>query len=392
MKRFVTSAAAMAVTLGLAGNAGAVNQIIGDVDGFGFATTAGLVRATAAPHTTAADTDGDGFLEAGEFLPDLNRDGAVAVTSSDDFDHRSAAELAATSGAQLTDRSMTPAGASHNATFVFTFTVPVLGDDDHGVDHFINFVFGDYEVVPASLDIDGTVVLLTAQTGGQDGLIQFASATVPWSAMTDGEVVIKVLAPNEPYLAFDYALLDTDQIADRDGDGIPDSNDNCPDDANTDQGDADGDQAGDACDLCALDAANDLDTDGLCGDVDNCPGVANADQADLDQDGVGDACDTCTDVDADGVCDDVDACEGTVYPESVPTVELGVNRWVLGPGGGFITRSPNGHGPDRSYTIEQTRGCSCAQIIVDMGLGEGHRKFGCSISAMDEWIASFTPP
>jgi hypothetical protein len=31
--------------------------------------------------------------------------------------------------------------------------------------------------------------------------------------MTDGQVVITVVAPSEPYLAFDYALLDTTPIA-----------------------------------------------------------------------------------------------------------------------------------------------------------------------------------
>jgi hypothetical protein len=57
--------------------------------------------------------------------------------------------------------------------------------------------------------------------------------------MTDGQVVIIILAPNEPYLAFDYALLDTDQIADCDGDGLPDTPDNCPWLANPDQTDLD---------------------------------------------------------------------------------------------------------------------------------------------------------
>ena len=75
-----------------------------------------------------------------------------------------------------------------------------------------------------------------------------AYATVPWSSMTDGQVVITIIAPNEPYLAFDYALLDTDKIADCDSDGIPDTLDNCRCVANVDQVDADHDGAGDACD------------------------------------------------------------------------------------------------------------------------------------------------
>jgi hypothetical protein len=58
---------------------------------------------------------------------------------------------------------------------------------------------------------------------------------------------------------------------DRDGDGIPDTADNCPDVANTGQFDKDHDGIGDACD--------------------NCPHIANPDQRDGDGDRVGDVCD-----------------------------------------------------------------------------------------------------
>ena len=72
---------------------------------------------------------------------------------------------------------------------------------------------------------------------------------------------------------------------DSDGDGVPDADDNCPDVANADQADTDGDGAGDACDP-------DDDDDTVPDGDDNCPLVANADQADTDGDGTGDACDT----------------------------------------------------------------------------------------------------
>lgn len=61
---------------------------------------------------------------------------------------------------------------------------------------------------------------------------------------------------------------------DRDGDGITDTLDNCPDKSNPQQYDEDGDSIGDVCD--------------------NCPATANANQADTTEstpDGVGDACD-----------------------------------------------------------------------------------------------------
>ncbi len=79
------------------------------------------------------------------------------------------------------------------------------------------------------------------------------------------------------------------------------SSDNCPSAWNPDQGDADSDGLGDACDPCVLDPdidcdeppAADLDGDGFPDDEDNCPEDSNPDQEDADSDGKGDACDDC---------------------------------------------------------------------------------------------------
>ena len=71
---------------------------------------------------------------------------------------------------------------------------------------------------------------------------------------------------------------------DRDGDGIPDAIDDCPDAADPDQTNSDGDRWGDACD--------------------NCPYTQNNDQADRDADGIGDRC--ATDLDGDGHTDEAD--------------------------------------------------------------------------------------
>jgi len=91
-----------------------------------------------------------------------------------------------------------------------------------------------------------------------------------------------------------YALsevaLDGD---DRDGDGVGDTCDNCPLDANAAQTDADGDGVGDVCDPCPGDPEDDADGDGVCADQDNCPFDPNATQEDMDGDGVGDVCDNC---------------------------------------------------------------------------------------------------
>ncbi|MEZ4442394.1 MAG: thrombospondin type 3 repeat-containing protein [Polyangiaceae bacterium] len=94
---------------------------------------------------------------------------------------------------------------------------------------------------------------------------------------------------------------------DTDGDGVANASDNCPTVFNPvrpvddmQQANADGDALGDACDPCIFDATDscsgsndDIDGDGVVNTQDNCPTDANADQADADMDGKGDVCDAC---------------------------------------------------------------------------------------------------
>jgi predicted extracellular nuclease len=100
------------------------------------------------------------------------------------------------------------------------------------------------------------------------------------------------------------------------------------------------------------------------------------------------------DSDFDGVPNGIDRCPGTVIPESVPTDRLGTNRWALVDEDRiFDTTLPNGNGTglDRSFTIEDTAGCSCEQIIDELHLGSGHTKFGCSTGVMESWIMKIQP-
>ncbi len=85
---------------------------------------------------------------------------------------------------------------------------------------------------------------------------------------------------------------------DLDGDGILNDDDNCPNKANADQKDTDGDGVGDVCD--------DSDADGVFDDTDNCVNTANADQKDTDGDGKGDVCDD--DIDGDTILNASDNC------------------------------------------------------------------------------------
>jgi hypothetical protein len=96
-----------------------------------------------------------------------------------------------------------------------------------------------------------------------------------------------------------------DACDDSDGDFVVDAHDNCRDLPNNDQFDLDGDGIGTACDT-------DRDGDGHVNATDNCSWDANADQADADGDRIGDICDE--DIDGDGWENTWDYCPTVADP------------------------------------------------------------------------------
>jgi len=162
--------------------------------------------------------------------------------------------------------------------------------------------FGNHRV--RRVDGDG-VIATVAGTGAPGGAGDGGPAS---AAQLEGPLRLLVLPGGRVLVAERDGSRLRELVADTDDDGIPDPEDICPEDADPNQEDGDGDGFGDACDPCPQTPVGappssdgcacidgtcecpDGDADTVCDETDNCPEVPNHDQADTDADGVGDAC------------------------------------------------------------------------------------------------------
>jgi len=130
----------------------------------------------------------------------------------------------------------------------------------------------------------------------ENNILHFFSVNYDGSNMT-GDISNEGLYYYDVFdVSIDLNNIDENDI---DGDGVINSEDNCPNTSNPDQNDLDGDGVGDLCD-------GDDDGDGYADIIDTCPLLYNEDQYDSDGDGIGDTCDN--DDDGDGILDTEDNC------------------------------------------------------------------------------------
>jgi Ca2+-binding RTX toxin-like protein len=163
----------------------------------------------------------------------------------------------------------------------------------------------------------GTIVdqgWTTAAAASVDPTKLTIGATYQFRVVTELTSTVAAL----PGGTFDYdnVVLQAD-ATDTDGDGVPNTSDNCDDVANANQADTDNDGVGDACDSTPTVPDVDTDGDGVPDTTDNCDTTKNPNQSDKDKDGIGDACDSTPngpDTDGDGIADTTDNCVNVANP------------------------------------------------------------------------------
>ncbi len=192
--------------------------------------------------------------------------------------------------------------------------------------------------------------------------------------------------------------------ADSDGDGVCDTDDNCPYTYNPGQEDMDNDGVGDVCDNCVSTynpGQEDMDGDGYGDACDNCVSTYNPGQEDMDNDGVGDACDNCAstynpgqeDGDGDGIGD---ACEATNpgtgtpgywknHPEAWPvdSITIGEDTFTKAQAIALI-KMPDG---DKSYTLFR----AYVSAYLNVPIGNDSSCIAGTLASAYDWLNVYEP-
>ncbi|WP_041649577.1 Ig-like domain-containing protein [Marivirga tractuosa] len=167
-----------------------------------------------------------------------------------------------------------------------------------------------------TLDLSGLAAPLT--NGTYDVVVSTTDGTITITDSTSNELIVNNTLIDSDGDGVPDVFEDIDGDGDptnddTDGDGIPDYLDEDDDGDGIptleEDTDGDGDPTNDDCDEDGIanyldaedgcDTNNDTDGDGITDENDNCPNTANPDQLDVDGDGLGDVCDQ--DADGDGV-------------------------------------------------------------------------------------------
>ncbi|MBK9259378.1 MAG: hypothetical protein IPM54_06025 [Polyangiaceae bacterium] len=99
-----------------------------------------------------------------------------------------------------------------------------------------------------------------------------------------------------------------------------------------------------------------------------------------------------SDSDEDGVFDAFDFCPGTEIPEDVPLRRLGIDRFALQMArvinGKYVfdTRLSNGRLAASRFSIVDTGGCSCDQILDALGGDRNQSQYGCNFGTIVNWV------
>lgn len=88
------------------------------------------------------------------------------------------------------------------------------------------------------------------------------------------------------------------------------------------------------------------------------------------------------DSDNDSISDNLDLCPATSIPETTPSHGIKPYHYALMDNDTIFDTKRARH----TFTLSDTAGCSCEQLVKTLKAGKGHLKHGCSVGVMKKWI------